>query len=141
MTDDELKKSIKNEEGLRLEIYRDSLGNPTVGYGHLLRIGSIIPESVADALFEFDFNRAIKDYESLQIDLDPVRRGVIIDMIFQMGIGGVYRFKKMLRHLRDKNWIQAAYELMDSQYAKQTPERARRNRDKILKGKQWQTTE
>lgn len=135
MTDGELKEAIKKEEGLRLEIYRDSLGNPTVGYGHLLRIGSIIPESVADALFEFDFNRAVNDYGSLKLDLDPVRRGVIIDMIFQMGIGGVYRFKKMLQHLRNRNWIQAAYELMDSEYARQTPARAQRNRDKLLRGK------
>lgn len=133
--DDEIKSNIKKEEGLRLEVYLDSLGNPTVGYGHLLRVGSTIPEDVADALFEHDFNRATKDYESLQLDLDQVRRSVVIDMLFQMGIGGVYKFKKMLQHLRNKNWIQAAYELMDSEYAKQTPERAKRNRDKILRGK------
>lgn len=136
MTDNEIKDSIKEEESLRLNVYRDSLGNLTIGYGHLLRVGSIIPENVADALFEFDFNRAIKDYESLELDLDPVRRGVIIDMLFQMGLGGVYKFKNMLKHLRNKNWIQAAYELMDSEYARiQSPNRAIRNRDKILRGK------
>ncbi len=135
MTDDEIKESIKKEEGLRLNIYCDSLGNLTVGYGHLLRVGSIIPQFVADALFEFDYDRACKDYETLKLELDSVRRGVIIDMIFNLGIGGVKRFTKMLAHLKNKNWIQAAYELMESQYAKQVPERAKRNRDKILRGK------
>jgi lysozyme len=135
MTDDEIKESIKREEGLRLNVYRDSLGNLTVGYGHLLRVGSIIPQFVADALFEFDYDRACKDYETLKLDLDPVRRGVIIDMIFNIGIGNLLDFKKMLAHLRNKNWIQAAYEMMESQYAKQVPERAKRNRDKILRGR------
>jgi lysozyme len=135
MTDNEIKESIKKEEGLRLNVYRDSIGNLTVGYGHLLRVGSIIPQFVADALFEFDYDRSVKDYETLKLDLDPVRRGAIIDMIFNLGIGGVLDFKKMLAHLRNKNWIQAAYELMESQYAKQVHERAKRNRDKILRGR------
>lgn len=135
MTDDEIKNSIKAEEGFRPDIYRDYLGNLTVGYGHLLRLGGIISRDVADMLFENDFMQAVKDYESLNLDLDSVRRSVIIDMIFNIGIGGVYQFKQMLKHLREKNWIQAAYELMNSRYAEQVPERAKRNRDKLLRGK------
>ena len=55
-------------------------------------------------------------------------------MIFNMGLAKVQNFKKFLAHLRDKNWIQAAYELMASEYAKQVPERAKWNRDRILRG-------
>lgn len=134
MTEDEIKESIKKEEGIRLNVYRDSLGNLTVGYGHLLRVGSIIPQSVADALFEFDYDRACKDYDTLNLDLDIGRKGVIIDMVFNLGLGGVQRFSKMIGHLKAKNWIQAAYELMESEYAKQVPERAKRNRDRLLRG-------
>lgn len=134
MTDDELKESIKKEEGLKLNVYRDQFGNLTVGYGHLLRVGSVIPIEVAEILFEADYQRACKEYDSLALSLDPVRRGVIIDMIFNIGINGVMKFTQMLNHLRDKNWIRAAYELMDSAYGSQVPNRANRNKKRILKG-------
>jgi len=134
MTDDELKASIKAEEGLKLDVYRDSIGNLTVGYGHLVRCGSKITQEAADSLFEQDFKKAVTGYDMLNLKLDPVRRAAVIDMIFNMGIGNVQQFKRMMVHLKDKSWAQAAYELMDSEYAKQVPARAKRNRDRILKG-------
>lgn len=134
MTDDDVKAAIKAEEGLKLDVYRDSLGNLTVGYGHLVRCGSKITQNVADSLFEQDFQRAVFGYDTLGLKLDTVRRAAIIDMIFNMGVGNVQKFKRMIMHLKDRSWVQAAYELMESDYAKQVPERARRNRDRILKG-------
>ncbi len=134
MTDEELKASIKQEEGLRLNVYRDSLGNLTVGYGHLIRTGSLITQDMAESLFELDYIKAVSGYEKLNLKLDPVRRAAVIDMIFNMGIGNVQSFNRMLVHLKDQSWAQAAYELMDSEYAKQVPARAKRNRDRILKG-------
>jgi lysozyme len=134
MTLDEIKNSIKQEEGCRLNAYADTRGNLTIGYGHLIRLNTPIPQEAADAIFEADFERAVEGYNSLDLDLDPVRKSVIIDMIFNMGIYRVKDFRQMIKHLQDKNWIQAAHELMDSEYAKQVPGRARRNRDKILKG-------
>jgi lysozyme len=134
MTEDELKKMIKANEGCRLTAYADTRGNLTIGYGHFLRFGSEISQEIADALFDFDFSKASNDYAGLNLNLDPGRKAVIIDMIFNLGIGGVKKFKMMLEHLRNSNWIQAAYELMNSEYAKQVPERAKRNRDRILRG-------
>jgi len=134
MNDDDLKESIKKEEGCKLSAYVDIKGNLTIGYGHLLRFGSFIPQEAADIIFDSDFETAVKGYDSLHLDLDPVRRGVVIDMIFNMGITTFKKFSEMIKHLQNKNWIQAAYELMNSQYAKQVPERAKRNRDKILRG-------
>jgi lysozyme len=134
MTDDDLKSSIKAEEGLKLDVYRDSLGNLTVGYGHLVRCGSKITQAAADSLFEADFKKAVTGYGTLGLKLDPVRRAAIIDMIFNMGIGNVQQFKRMITHLKDRSWVQAAYELMESEYAKQVPARAKRNRDRILRG-------
>lgn len=135
MTDDEIKESIKKEEGLSLQVYRDSIGNLTVGYGHLIRAGAPITQDMADSLFEIDYIKAVSGYNSLGLDLDPVRRSAIIDMIFNMGIGNVQQFKRMIEHLKDKSWAMAAYELMNSEYAKQVPNRAKRNHRRILTGK------
>lgn len=134
MNDNELKESIKKEEGCRLTAYADSLGNLTIGYGHLLKFGTAIPQDAADAIFEADFKRAIEDYEKLDLDLDLGRRAVVVDMLFNMGLERVRKFSMMIKYLHDKNWIQAAYQLMDSEYARQVPERAKRNRDRLLRG-------
>jgi lysozyme len=134
MNEAELKEMIKANEGCRLNAYADTRGNLTIGYGHLLKFGSTIPQAAADAIFDADFDRACSDYDSLKLELDPGRRAVIIDMIFNMGITNVRKFNMMIKHLHDENWIRAAYELMDSEYAKQVPERAKRNRDRLLRG-------
>ena len=34
-----VKEYIKAHEGLRLKVYKDSLGKKTIGYGHLIKIG------------------------------------------------------------------------------------------------------
>jgi lysozyme len=134
MQDIELKEMIKKEEGCRLEAYQDTRGFLTIGHGHRLFPGSRIPQAAADVIFDADFEKATADCLKLQLDLDADRRAVVVDMIFNMGLAKVQNFKKFLAHLRDKNWIQAAYELMASEYAKQVPERAKRNRDRILRG-------
>lgn len=125
---------IKENEGFSKTVYIDSRGYPTIGYGHLLREGTAIPSDALEIIFEADYANAVDGYVSLGLDLDPVRRSVIVDMIFNLGVAGVKKFKLMLHYLRDKNWIRAAYELMDSEYAKQVPERAKRNRDRLLRG-------
>lgn len=135
MTDDEIKESIKKEEGLRLQVYRDSLGNLTVGYGHLIRSGAPITKDMADSLFEIDYIKAVSGYNSMGLDLDPVRRAAIIDMIFNLGIGGVKKFEHFLFALKYQDWVRAANELMDSEYARQVPNRAKRNHRRILTGK------
>ncbi len=134
MNDNDLKEMIKSNEGCRLTAYVDSRGNLTIGYGHLLKFGSSIPQNAADAIFDADFEKACAEYNSLNLELDPGRRAVIIDMIFNMGIATVRKFNMMIKYLHDKNWILAAYELMNSEYARQVPERAKRNRDRLLRG-------
>jgi len=134
MTLDEIKNSIKQEEGCRLNAYADTRGKLTIGYGHLLRLGSSIPQAAADVIFDADFAQAVAGFDELNLDLDPGRKAAIIDMIFNLGIGKFKMFSQMIKHLQNKNWIQAAYELMNSQYAKQVPERAKRNRDRLLRG-------
>ena len=48
MTNAEIVAQLKRHEGLRLEVYEDSEGVLTVGYGHALHVGSRISKGVAN---------------------------------------------------------------------------------------------
>ena len=138
MQNEDIMNAIKSEEGLRLDVYDDGFGNLTIGYGHALHRGSTIPIEAAEVIFDHDFALAVDGYNSLDLDLDSVRRSVVIDMIFNMGISRVKKFEHFLFAMKYGDWVRAANELMDSRYAKQVPARAKRNRDKILYGDKYQ---
>jgi len=138
MDDKELSDEIKKHEGFRDTVYIDSVGVPTVGYGHALHEGSRIPHLVADLLFEQDFNDAKKDYEILAnregLCLTPLRRGVLINMLFNMGLRRVMGFKKMLAALQADNWDEAAKQMLDSKWAHQVGPRAKDLAEKMRRG-------
>lgn len=137
MTENKIKEAIKTEEGLRSAVYKDTTGVLTVGYGHALHLGSTIPREAAEIIFDADYEIAVEGYNRLDLQLDSVRRSAVVDMVFNMGVSGVRSFEHMLFALRHGDWIRAANELMDSEYARQVPARARRNRDKIIYGEAY----
>ena len=47
-------------------------------------------------------------------------------MIFQLGKTGVSKFKKMWEALSEYNYIGASFEMLDSKWANQTPNRAKK---------------
>ena len=62
-------------------------------------------------------------------DMPPEVQGVIIEMCYQMGFAGFCKFKKAIANMQEKNWKDAAIEMLDSLWAKQTPSRANRLAD------------
>jgi len=124
MTPNEIRKMIKRHEGYRDKVYKDSLGNLTCGYGHYLAEGSEISKSIADELFTTDMINAFADYYRLGLELDSVREAVLIDMIFNMGLAGVRKFKKMLMAIAEKDYFSAADEMEKSLWAEQVGIRA-----------------
>jgi lysozyme len=58
--------------------------------------------------------------------LSEPRQAVLIGMAFQMGIGGLLKFKRTLGSVEDGQYGEAAKEMLDSTWAKQTPARAHR---------------
>ena len=125
MTDDEIKEMIQRHEGYRPYVYYDSLGFPTAGYGHAFLPKSPISHDVAVLLFKEDFCRAKRDYDKLKLDLDPVRRGVVLDMLFNLGIGRFRGFQKMISALRRGDYETASREMLDSLWATQVKGRAK----------------
>lgn len=125
---DELKEMLKRHEGFRDTIYLDSMGNPTVGYGHHLATGSRITRIVAEELLNSDITDATNDFLKLSLDrinkLNTWRRRVIINMIFNMGLPKVLGFKKMWAAIENEDYETAHDEMLDSDWAEQVGDRA-----------------
>lgn len=131
----ELKERIKEHEGYRNTVYSDSLGFATIGYGHLVtpedhyKEGVEYPKEELDAQFEADFQTAKLNTEKLINDNNVAEllfnaKCVLIEMVFQLGIGGVSKFKKMWSALKEQDYNEASIQMLDSRWAKQTPSRA-----------------
>jgi len=125
MTDEEIKDMIQKHEGYRSYVYYDSLGFPTAGYGHAFLPNSPISHTVALALFEDDWCRANKDYKKLKLNLDPVRRGVVLDMLFNLGLSRFRGFRKMITALMRGDYKKASEEMLDSLWAEQVKSRSK----------------
>lgn len=130
MAYEELKERIKEHEGYCEQTYRDTLGFETGGYGHKILPGESIPtdRSGWETLFESDFQLAVNGAKNLVGDYDIAEeaREVIIEMVYQMGEGGVSKFKNALAHLKEQRYKECSLELLDSRWAIQTPNRAKR---------------
>ena len=131
---EELKERIKKHEGYRSSVYLDTLGKRTIGYGHLCtdseswQDGVDYDQKQLEKVFEYDFNIACKDAEKLiaRESIHPDAFCVLIDMCFNMGSPRVSRFKKMLAALETQDYQTASKEMLDSKWANQVPNRARR---------------
>ena len=130
-----LKDRIRKHEGCRLEPYEDSLGVMTVGIGRNLRDVPFSMDEV-ELMFENDVRRARRGAEGLDFyaHLSEPRRGVIIEMVFQLGATGVSKFRMFRAACMRHDWETAAIEMMDSKWAHQTPERAKELADIFERG-------
>ena len=140
---EELKEQIKEHEGFVPRTYKDSLGKRTIGFGHLC----VEPEQWDDdkeytreeleRVFDNDFEEALKNAESLigERSINFIAKQVIIEMVFQLGIGGVGKFKKMWSALDSEDYGEASFQMMDSLWAKQTPKRAEKLSQKMRSAK------
>ena len=124
----DLKERIKEHEGYCETVYRDTLGFETGGYGHKIIPGEDIPTDRDgwETLFESDFQNAVDGASRILdgYDIADTAREVIIEMVFQMGEGGVSKFKGMLSALKQGNYTDASDEMIDSLWYRQTPNRA-----------------
>ena len=129
-----LLKSVKKHEGYRNKVYRDTLGKRTVGVGHLCveefwEDDKEYEEKFLMDILEADLQNAIKGAKDLMsehgcMDIDEIAEEIIIEMIFQLGKTGVSKFKNMWKALSGLEYSVAASEMLDSRWAKQTPNRA-----------------
>ena len=134
MNMERLLKSVKKHEGYRNKVYLDTLNKRTIGVGHLCvedfwEDDKEYEEKFLMDILEADLQNAIKGAKDLMsengcMDMDEVAEEIIIEMIFQLGKTGVSKFKNMWKALSALEYSTAASEMLDSRWAKQTPNRA-----------------
>ena len=124
---------LKQDEGFRAKLYYCSEGKPTIGYG--LNLESGITEEEAEVILAL---RVDKIRNSLNetfpwFDIAPLEiQDVMTNMVYQMGLAGLLKFKRTLKYLEFRQYDSAAREMLSSRWAKQTPERASRLYDRVL---------
>ena len=136
-----LMESVKKHEGYRNKVYLDTLGKRTVGVGHLCvedfwEDDKEYEENFLMQILADDLQNAIKGARELKeehscTDIDEIAQEILVEMVFQLGKNGVSKFRNMWKALSEKNYIGASYEMLDSKWAKQTPNRAKSMADQM----------
>jgi|SRR5690625_581620 len=139
MNTEQLKKDLVRDEGEVLHAYKDSLGYLTIGVGHLIdgRKGGRIPLYISRQLLELDIDHVVGELKSRihnWNELDDVRQRALANMAFQLGVSGLMGFRNMLRAIYNNDWGKAHDEALNSRWADQTPNRARRIAMMLLNG-------
>lgn len=136
-----LETQLRRDEGEVLSAYQDHLGFWTIGIGRLIdkRKGGGISQQESSMLLANDIAKVASGVSSAlpwTDQLDEARRGVLLNMAFQMGLQGLLGFRNTLATIQSGNYKLAAQQMLQSLWAKQTPERAKRLSDQMADG-QW----
>ena len=132
-----LRKEIEADEGVKYELYYCSENHLTGGIGHLITewdidyygkpIGYPVPEQQVQDWFLNDVQVAIQDCQTIFSAFDKLPdeiQHVLINMAFQLGGPRLRKFKMMIAALQQNNFVEAGRQMLDSRWAKQTPNRA-----------------
>lgn len=131
-----LKAQLSRHEGLILTSYQDSEGVYTIGYGRNLQTMTIT-QSQADEWLKDDIDTAADELNEAFPwvgNLSEVRRRVLINMTFNLGINGIKKFKKMWKALERRDYNEAALQMADSKWAEQVGRRASELMAMMVKG-------
>tara|TARA_R100000808_G_scaffold585_2_gene3018 strand:+ start:43 stop:447 length:405 start_codon:yes stop_codon:yes gene_type:complete len=123
----DLLQRIKHHEGFRSRVYKCTEGYDTIGYGFAIK-DLDLDEDLAEEILIRKLEKLIKRVRAKFDWLDSVPhevQGVLVEMSYQMGLSGVSKFKKALHAMQMLEWKKAADEMLDSRWAKQTPNRAK----------------
>ena len=138
------------EEGYSEKPYYCSAGYPTIGIGK--RIG---PKGAPLSNYQFTASRqlaAVWLSEELQqkvadmsthanitaamASCNDARKAILISMAYQMGADGLAKFANTLKAVAEQRWGDAANGMLNSAWAKQTPNRAARHAQQMKTG-EW----
>lgn len=139
--DPELVAALKKDEGCRLVAYQDTVGVWTIGYGATgagISRGVTWTQAQAEQRLIDDIRRHNDEIHSKLLwlkSLDPVRRRVLENMAFNLGIAGLLGFKNTLEFVRTGQYAKAADGMLASKWAKQVKGRAVRLANEMRTGR------
>lgn len=130
---------LELHEGIRQKPYKDSRGYLTIGIGHNLDAKGL-SNHIIKILFWEDMNlveEKLSEYRWFT-GLDEIRKKVILDMGFNLGVEGLLNFKNMISAIKRKDYDTAAVEMLDSRWANQVGIRAKRLSKMMKTGKDYE---
>lgn len=83
--------ALKSREGVRLKAYLDSVGVPTIGYGHTkgVKLGQVITQAQADIFFEDDLaSHALPILSCIKVPVADHEQDALISIAFNIGVAG-----------------------------------------------------
>jgi len=134
---DDLRKMLERHEGVRLKAYKDTVGKTTIGVGRNLDDRGIT-RAEAFWLLDNDIARVLVELDEALPwwrTLNEARMVALADMCFQLGLAGLLEFQVTLKALQFGDYQGAAWAVMQSLYAKQTPNRAREIAEVLRSGR------
>lgn len=144
---------LRQEEGVRYTPYLDSLAYPTTGIGFKLgpqgaplsHYTFTLSDNTIDAWLQDNVScvsssmQQNTDIAKALTHCNQPRQDILTSMAYQMGVSGLTGFRNMLSAINAEDWDEAVAQMLDSSWAKQTPERAQRHADVMRSGK-WAPT-
>jgi lysozyme len=133
-----LQEELKEDEGCKYEIYLDHLGYKTFGIGHLCKaadpendmdVGTEVSEERVNECFENDIEKVIEDCNILYSNFNNIPEEaqlILANMMFNLGRPRLSKFVNLKLAVDSEDWMEASVQMMDSKWAKQVPNRAKR---------------
>jgi lysozyme len=124
------------DEGTHRRMYRCPAGFLTIGVGHNLEAKPISARAV-QVILEDDIADAEADARALFHVFDRLseaRKAVLVNMSFNLGKSRLSRFVKFITAVNTGNFEQAVVEMMDSRWAEQVGDRAKRLANMMTEG-------
>ena len=161
---------LKIDEGYRKSVYLDTVGKKTIGYGFNLERGgaqaaleeaginksledlksgkSTLSKAEASKLMQAEYGKfqaaaqrfADKGAEGTWKSLTKDRQRVLTNMAYNMGEGGLNKFKKLRGAVQSGDWQGAGVQMAQSKWAGQVGNRATRLIARMKHGGQYSTT-
>jgi GH24 family phage-related lysozyme (muramidase) len=138
MNVEQLRETLKVDEGCVNSIYLDHLNLPTLGIGHLINewdeeygkpVGTPVSEERVNELFDKDIQITIDECEQLFgnfQDLPEEVQQILANMMFNLGRPRLSKFRKLCKAVAERNWKECAIQMEDSKWHKQVTKRADR---------------
>ena len=120
-----LLQQLQRHEGYSATPYPDTVGKLTIGWGRNLDDRGI-SEDEAGFMLDNDIDQVVAELERMPLflSLDSIRQVVLANMAYNMGVPTLLEFRRMLGALAERDWNRAAFEMLDSKWARQVGDRA-----------------
>ena len=140
---EKVKEDLVRHEGYVTEIYLDTEHLPTFGIGHLVTeqdieygwpVGTPVTDERILQVFHDDVEVSYTDACTLFLNFSSLPENVqrvCINMAFNLGLPRLRGFKKFLKAMEEGDFQTASVEMMDSRWATQVGDRAKRLRDRV----------